>query len=97
MRRLCNRAGVSTEQTAQTALPTCVKARGAGGGDRGGPVQGENCVNRRVKSRVKSAGAGACAGGQAGATKADFDATIGVHPTAAEEFVTMRTRLPDPA
>ena len=26
----------------------------------------------------------------AGATKADFDATIGVHPTAAEEFVTMR-------
>ncbi|HXV82975.1 MAG TPA: glutathione-disulfide reductase [Candidatus Binatia bacterium] len=27
-----------------------------------------------------------------GATKAQFDATIGVHPTAAEEFVTMRTR-----
>jgi glutathione reductase (NADPH) len=27
-----------------------------------------------------------------GATKADFDRTIGVHPTAAEEFVTMRTR-----
>ena len=25
-----------------------------------------------------------------GATKADFDATIGIHPTAAEEFVTMR-------
>lgn len=25
-----------------------------------------------------------------GATKADFDATIGVHPTSAEEFVTMR-------
>lgn len=28
---------------------------------------------------------------KAGLTKADFDATIGVHPTAAEEFVTMRT------
>lgn len=28
---------------------------------------------------------------QAGATKAHFDATIGIHPTAAEEFVTMRT------
>ena len=28
---------------------------------------------------------------KAGATKADFDATIGIHPTAAEEFVTMRT------
>ncbi|OGA05313.1 MAG: glutathione-disulfide reductase [Betaproteobacteria bacterium RIFCSPLOWO2_02_FULL_64_12] len=27
---------------------------------------------------------------QCGATKAQFDATIGIHPTAAEEFVTMR-------
>jgi len=24
------------------------------------------------------------------ATKADIDATVGIHPTAAEEFVTMR-------
>ena len=32
---------------------------------------------------------------KAGATKADFDATIGIHPTAAEEFVTMREPLPD--
>lgn len=29
---------------------------------------------------------------RAGAKKADFDRTIGIHPTAAEEFVTMRTR-----
>jgi glutathione reductase (NADPH) len=28
---------------------------------------------------------------KAGATKSMFDATIGIHPTAAEEFVTMRT------
>ena len=28
---------------------------------------------------------------KAGATKADFDATLGIHPTSAEEFVTMRT------
>ncbi|PRQ25966.1 putative glutathione-disulfide reductase [Rosa chinensis] len=28
---------------------------------------------------------------KAGLTKADLDATIGIHPTAAEEFVTMRT------
>ena len=28
----------------------------------------------------------------AGATKADFDTTIGIHPTSAEEFVTMRER-----
>jgi glutathione reductase (NADPH) len=30
---------------------------------------------------------------KAGATKADFDATIGIHPTSAEEFVTMRTPI----
>jgi glutathione reductase (NADPH) len=28
----------------------------------------------------------------AGARKADFDRTVGIHPTAAEEFVTLRTR-----
>jgi len=28
---------------------------------------------------------------KAGATKADFDQTIGIHPSAAEEFVTMRS------
>jgi glutathione reductase (NADPH) len=28
----------------------------------------------------------------AGLTKQEFDRTIGIHPTAAEEFVTMRTR-----
>lgn len=28
---------------------------------------------------------------KAGATKSDFDSTIGIHPTSAEEFVTMRT------
>jgi len=28
---------------------------------------------------------------KAGATKADFDQTLGIHPTSAEEFVTMRT------
>jgi len=28
---------------------------------------------------------------QCGATKAQFDMTIGIHPTSAEEFVTMRT------
>ena len=27
---------------------------------------------------------------KAGATKAQFDSTIGIHPTSAEEFVTMR-------
>lgn len=30
-----------------------------------------------------------------GATKAQFDATIGIHPTAAEEFVTMRDAVPE--
>jgi glutathione reductase (NADPH) len=31
---------------------------------------------------------------QCGATKAQFDATLGIHPTAAEEFVTMRDKAP---
>jgi len=31
---------------------------------------------------------------RAGATKQMFDTTVGIHPTAAEEFVTMRTPLP---
>ncbi len=33
---------------------------------------------------------------KAGATKAHFDATVGIHPTSAEEFVTMREPRPDP-
>ena len=32
---------------------------------------------------------------KAGATKAQFDATVGIHPTAAEEFVTMRDPVPE--
>lgn len=31
-----------------------------------------------------------------GVTKRQLDATVGIHPTVAEEFVTMRTRRPDP-
>ncbi len=31
-----------------------------------------------------------------GATKAMFDTTVGIHPTAAEELVTMREKRPDP-
>ena len=33
---------------------------------------------------------------KAGATKAQFDATVGIHPTAGEEFVTMRTARIEP-
>jgi glutathione reductase (NADPH) len=32
-----------------------------------------------------------------GATKADFDATMALHPTAGEEFLTMRERVKEPA
>ena len=31
-----------------------------------------------------------------GATKAQFDATVGIHPTTAEEFVTLREKIPEP-
>ncbi len=33
---------------------------------------------------------------KAGATKQVFDATVGIHPTAAEEFVTMREPVAEP-
>ena len=33
---------------------------------------------------------------KAGASKADFDATVGIHPSAAEEFVTLREPLAPP-
>ncbi len=33
---------------------------------------------------------------KAGATKDDFDATVGIHPTSAEELVTLREPLPEP-
>ena len=33
---------------------------------------------------------------QCGATKRQFDQTIGIHPSAAEEFVTMREKVPEP-
>lgn len=42
-----------------------------------GPDAGEICQGMAVAMK-------------AGATKADFDSTVGIHPTAAEEFVTMR-------
>jgi glutathione reductase (NADPH) len=29
---------------------------------------------------------------RSGATKSDFDRTVSIHPTAAEEFMTMRTK-----
>lgn len=43
-----------------------------------GPDAGEICQGMAVAMK-------------AGATKADFDSTVGIHPTAAEEFVTMRS------
>ncbi|HSP77494.1 MAG TPA: FAD-dependent oxidoreductase, partial [Myxococcaceae bacterium] len=33
---------------------------------------------------------------KSGVTKKQLDATVGIHPTAAEEFVTMRNKRPDP-
>lgn len=55
----------------------------------------ERASNRVVGAHMVGADAGEIVQGIAvaikcGATKAQFDATIGIHPTAAEEFVTMR-------
>ena len=43
-----------------------------------GPDAGEICQGMAIALKL-------------GATKADFDRTVGIHPTAAEEFVTMQT------
>ena len=56
----------------------------------------DRASNRVVGAHMIGADAGEIIQGIAiaikcGATKAQFDATIGIHPTAAEEFVTMRT------
>jgi glutathione reductase (NADPH) len=59
----------------------------------------EKATDRVVGLHMVGADAGEIVQGfavamKAGATKAIFDATIGIHPTAAEEFVTMREPAP---
>ena len=59
----------------------------------------EDATDRVVGLHMVGADAGEVVQGfavamKAGATKAVFDSTIGIHPTAAEEFVTMRDALP---
>ncbi|QQS13899.1 MAG: glutathione-disulfide reductase [Rhodospirillales bacterium] len=58
----------------------------------GGRVVGAHMVGDDAAELIQGIGIAV----KAGATKAMFDATVGIHPTAGEEFVTMRTRRPDP-
>ena len=58
----------------------------------------DNASDRVIGCHMLGDGAGEIIQGlavalKAGATKADFDRTVGIHPTAAEEFVTMRTPI----
>ncbi|KAJ1465478.1 FAD/NAD-linked reductase, partial [Baffinella frigidus] len=62
-----------------------------GSGGQGSAVLGVHMVGDAAGEIIQLAGV--CI--KVGTTKADWDATIGVHPTSAEEFVTMRTRVPD--
>jgi glutathione reductase (NADPH) len=60
----------------------------------------DNATDRVVGLHMVGADAGETVQGfavalKAGATKAIFDNTIGIHPTAAEEFVTMREPVPN--
>jgi glutathione reductase (NADPH) len=48
--------------------------------------------NRRVGPDAPEIMQGLAVALKCGATKAQFDSTVGIHPTAAEEFVTMRSR-----
>ena len=61
----------------------------------------DNASDRVVGLHMVGADAGEIVQGfavamKAGATKEVFDSTIGIHPTAAEEFVTMREPVPQP-
>jgi len=61
----------------------------------------ERATDRVVGAHMVGADAGEIVQGigialKCGATKAQFDATVGIHPTAAEEFVTMRTPVAEP-
>ena len=63
---------------------------------------GERASDRVVGCHIVGADAAEIVQGLAialvcGATKAQFDATVGLHPTAAEEFVTMREKAAEPA
>ncbi|HYB58371.1 MAG TPA: FAD-dependent oxidoreductase, partial [Alphaproteobacteria bacterium] len=58
----------------------------------GGKVVGAHMVGEGAAEIIQ----GLAVALKAGATKRDFDRTIGIHPTAAEEFVTMRTPLSEP-
>ncbi|SOE92024.1 NADPH-glutathione reductase [Burkholderia sp. D7] len=57
-----------------------------------GRVVGAHMVGRDAAEIIQ----GIAIAVKAGATKDQFDETIGIHPTAAEEFVTMRERMPSP-
>ncbi len=61
----------------------------------------ERATDRVVGVHMVGADAGEIVQGlgialKCGATKAQFDATVGIHPTAAEEFVTMRAPIAEP-
>ena len=58
----------------------------------GGRVVGAHMVGLDAPEIIQGIGVAM----KAGATKADFDATVGIHPTAAEEFVTMREPVAPP-
>ena len=55
--------------------------------DAGDQVVGLHVVGQAAAEMVQ----GFAVALNAGATKAQFDATVGIHPTSAEELVTMRT------
>ncbi|MFM0662946.1 glutathione-disulfide reductase [Paraburkholderia sediminicola] len=57
-----------------------------------GRVVGAHMVGRDASEIIQ----GIAIAVKRGATKDQFDETIGIHPTAAEEFVTMRERVPPP-
>ena len=65
-----------------------VKLLVAGGGRQAGRILGAHLIGRDTAEMVQLLAVAL----RQGATKADFDATVAVHPTAAEELVTLTRR-----
>ena len=71
----------SQQKSSSKNIFTVVLDAGHGGKDTGN--RGNNYYEKKIALSIAL---------KTGATKSAFDATIGIHPTAAEEFVTMRVK-----
>ncbi|MCA1770362.1 MAG: FAD-dependent oxidoreductase [Halomonas sp.] len=102
---LADSGHVKVNDRFETSLPSILALGDVTGGPELTPVALARCLMKLVVDDASDVVVGAHMVGEeagevmqgiaivvrAGLTKADFDATVGIHPTGAEEFVTLRT------